>query len=262
MGTKVLGREEILSCIVETLEPLDYVNAMWQCGSAAFGRVDDWSDIDVVVDVEDDKVKDIFEILDKSLEQLSLIENTFECAQPMSQGAYQKVYKLEGTSEFLVIEICAVRHSASDKFLQREIHGEVFVHFDKKNVTEDKPIDKNEFLKKLESRLNQVEKVFNMYQFLIEKELNRNNYIEAMAFYNNFSLNPLIDVLRIKHKPYRYSFRTRYVYYDLPKDVAERLHNYYFIKDGEELRLRHEEVKMWFSDIVRELKTINLEELL
>jgi predicted nucleotidyltransferase len=47
MGEMVLGREKILDSIVEGLKPLDYVYAMWQCGSAAFGRVDEWSDIDV-----------------------------------------------------------------------------------------------------------------------------------------------------------------------------------------------------------------------
>lgn len=257
-----MKREEILNSIVEGLKPLDYVYAMWQCGSAAFGRVDEWSDIDVVVDVEDDKVKEVFEITDRALENLAPFERVYESPQLMSPGAYQKVYKLKGTSEFLVIEICAVKHSSTEKFLQREIHGEVFVHFDKKKVTDYNPINKVEFAQKLGARVDQIENLFNIYQFLIEKELNRHNYIEAMSFFQGFTVSLLLEALRIRYKPFRYGFRTRYVYYDLPRDVVERLHGFYFIKDGKELREKHREAIKWFDEIVNELKELNIEEIL
>jgi len=262
METKGLGREEILRSIVKVLKPLDCVYAMWECGSSAFKRVDQWSDIDVVVDVEDDKVMEIFKFTDKALHALSPIEHSFECPQSMSPGGYQKVYKLQNTSEFLVIEICAVKHSSNTKFLQKEIHGDVCVHFDKQNVTDIKPIDKENFAQKLKSRIEQIESVFNIYQFLVKKELNRKNYIEGIAFYQNFSLNPLLEVLRIQYNPYRYSFRTRYVYYDLPEDVVKRLHDFYFIKDGEDLAIKHEETIKWFKETVDDLNTGRFEELL
>lgn len=258
----MLKREEILKCIVASIEPLDYVYAAWQCGSAAFGRVDEWSDIDIAVDVEDDKVREIFNVTDKALETLSPIESTYECSQPMSEGAYQKVYKLKDVSKFLIVEICAVRHSAPDKFLQKEIHGEVFVHFDKKNVTKYKSIDKKEFAKKLEQRLEKIKSLFNIYQILIYKELNRKNYIEAVAFYNNFSLSLLLEAIRIRYSTYRFDFRTRYVYYDLPKEVVKKLNEFYFIKDGEDLKHKHEETIKWFNEVVEELEGIHLEKLL
>lgn len=262
MGSKELTREEILNCIESELKSLDYVNGMWQCGSAAFGRVDEWSDIDIVVDVEDDKVMEVFKVTDKVLESLSPIERSFECPQPMSPGAYQKAYKLRDVSKFLLIEICAVKNSSNQKFLQKEIHNEVFVHFDKKNVTDVKPIDINEFSSKLKTRIVQMENLFNLYQFLIDKELNRNNHIEAMAFYQSFTLNPLLEVIRIRYAPFRYNFRTRYVYYDLPEDIVNRLHSFYFIKNSDELKIKHEEAKIWFNEMIEELNNIKIEELL
>lgn len=262
MREMVLGREKILNSIAEGLKPLDYVYAMWQCGSAAFGRVDEWSDIDVVIDVEDDRLKDVFEITDKVLKNLAPIERTYGGPQTMSLGSYQKVYKLKGISKFLIIEVCAVKHSSTEKFLQREIHGEIFVHFDKKNVTDNTPINKAEFAQKLRSRIDDIENMFNMYQILVEKELNRHNYIEAMQFFLGFTVSLLLEALRIKYKPYRHGFRTRYVYYDLPKDVALRLQGFYFIKDGEELREKHQEAIKWFDEIIDELKKIDMEEIL
>ena len=156
----------------------------------------------------------------------------------------------------MVIEICALKHSSLEKFLQREIHGEIFVHFDNKDVTNVKPIDKEEFDKSLKVRLENIEKLFNMYQILIEKELNRKNHIEALAFYQNFTLSPLVEVLRMKYSPYRYNFRARYVYYDLPKEVAEKLEWFYFITDSSDLRLKHKEIISWFNEIVEELKRV------
>ncbi len=262
MEIKKLTRQEILNRLIETLKPLDYVYAAWQCGSAAFKRVDEWSDIDIVVDVEDDKLMDTFKILDSSLESLAKIENTYECPQSLSPGAYQKVYKLQGTSKFMVIEICAVKHTSTEKLLSKEIHGDILVLFDKCDVAKVTPINKVEFARTLKTRIKNVESLFNMYQILIEKELNRHNYIEAISFYQSFSLGLLLEMLRIKYKPYRYNFKTRYVYYDFPEDVVKRLHNFYFIKDGKELREKHEETIKWFNEIMDELKKMNIEELL
>lgn len=255
-----LTREEIIKSIVDVLKPLDFVYAMWQCGSAAFGRVDEWSDIDIVVDVEDDKTREIFKYIDAVLESLSGVENYFESSQPMSPGGYQKVYRLKNVSKFLVVEICAVMHSSTNKFLKKEIHGDVFVNFDKDKVTEVMPIDKREFAKKLDFRLKQIENLVKIYGILVEKELNRHNYIEAFAFYQNFTLNPLVEVLRIKHSPYRYNFRTRYVYYDFPKDIVKKLEELYFIKDGDDLKVKYEETKKWLNELIEEVKKINLEE--
>ena len=97
---------------------------------------------------------------------------------------------------------------------------------------------------------------------LIEKELNRGNYIEAMAFYHGFTLNPLLELLRIKYKPFRYNFRTRYIYYDLPKDVVDKLHDFYFIGDPKELKFKYEAGKVWFNELMEELKGIKIKNIL
>lgn len=262
MRPKKIERKDILKAVSTALEPLDFVYGMWECGSSAFDRIDNWSDVDIVVDVEDDRVKDVFEYADKALGSLSEIEYSYFCKQPMSPGAYQKAYKLKGASEFLVVELCALRHSEPRKFLEKEIHSDVKIHFDKKNVTENRSIDKKEYIKKIHERIEDIENMFNIYQFLVKKELNRENYIEALEFYRNFSLNPLVELLRIKHKPYRYNFKARYIYYDLPKPIVSRLHDFYYIKDGFDLYRKHRALVEWFNEALQEVKSLNLCETL
>ena len=125
MENNLLRRNEIITTLIAALKPLDCVYAMWQSDSAAFNRTDQWSDIDITIDVEDHMVKDVFKIIDKTLEKLSNIEYTHECELAISPGSHQKIYKLQKTSKFLIIEITAVKHSIDEKIFEKEIHDDV-----------------------------------------------------------------------------------------------------------------------------------------
>jgi predicted nucleotidyltransferase len=66
-------RQRILEVIIATLQPKDFVLALWQGGSAAHGHTDEWSDIDIQVIVEDERVQETFDILEESLKTISEI---------------------------------------------------------------------------------------------------------------------------------------------------------------------------------------------
>jgi predicted nucleotidyltransferase len=53
---KMLTRDVIIGVLVKALEPLDYVYAFYEGGAAAFNRIDEWSDIDLMVVADDEKV--------------------------------------------------------------------------------------------------------------------------------------------------------------------------------------------------------------
>ena len=64
---KKLTREAIIQALVDALKPLDYVYAFWEGGAVAFDRVDDWSDVDLYLVVDDKKVEDTFLAVEKAL---------------------------------------------------------------------------------------------------------------------------------------------------------------------------------------------------
>ena len=68
---KELTREVIISKLVETLKPIDFVQAFFEGGAAAFNRIDEWSDIDVYLIVDDDKVSQTFQVAEETLKMLS-----------------------------------------------------------------------------------------------------------------------------------------------------------------------------------------------
>jgi hypothetical protein len=60
----MLTRAEIAGAVQQTLEPQPFVHALWEGGSAAFGRLDEMSDLDLVIDADDDKVEAVISLLD------------------------------------------------------------------------------------------------------------------------------------------------------------------------------------------------------
>lgn len=249
MTSSLLTRQQILGALERALEPLDYVHAMWQGGAAAFGRVDEWSDIDLQVDVDDDRVADTFTVIEETLAGLSPIELRNEIPQPSWHGHAQVFYRLRDASPYLMLDIVVIQGSNPNKFLQPEIHGRPVVQFDKSGVVRFQPLDRGAFVAALQARLEVLRRTFDLYRTLTLKELNRGNAIEAFSFYQGFTLRPLVEVLRIRYAPFRYNFHARYLYYDLPPDVVARLEHLFFVSDGESLRVRHREAEEWFNEV-------------
>ena len=79
MGKKRLTRDIIIQTLVDALKPIEYVLAFWEGGAAAFNRVDEWSDIDLYLVVDDKKVDETFVAFEKALKSLSLFNRSTAC---------------------------------------------------------------------------------------------------------------------------------------------------------------------------------------
>ena len=53
-----------MGALVDELSPIDYVQAFGEGGALAYGKNDEYSDIDAYLLVDDGKVKDTFEAVD------------------------------------------------------------------------------------------------------------------------------------------------------------------------------------------------------
>ena len=257
----LITREAILKTLRDALEPLDYVQAMWEGGAAAFKRVDEWSDIDLQIDADDDRVADVVEIAERALTSLAPIAVKYDFPQPTWHGHWQTFYQLSNTSPFLLLDFVVIKHSNPLKFLQPEIHGRALVHFDKSGVVQAPPLDREAFVARIKGRLETLRITFPLVQTLILKEIYRQNSIEALSFYHGFTLRPLVEVLRIKYCPIRYDFHTRYVYYDLPSEIVRKLETLYFIANLDELREKHEDAERWFHETREQIDILGWESL-
>lgn len=252
MNQERLTREVIVKTLVNALKPLDYVHAFYEGGAVAFNRIDKWSDIDLYVIVNDEKVDATFLAAEKALESLSPIDQKLKTPQLPWSGVFQSFYKLKNASEFLLIDLAVLKPSASEKFLEPLVHGNVVFYFNKNNALKPMPFDREAFLKKLHDRVEMLQARFNMFNSLVQKEINRGNYLEAIDSYHVFTLAALVEALRIKHNPVHYDFRMRYVHYELPSETIRKLENLYFVKNADDLQEKYRKATKWFQEAVLE----------
>ena len=69
-----MTRTDIIEAVRARTEPEPWVLALYEAGSAAFGREDAWSDVDLALAVEDGRVDDGFAAIEGALEALAGIE--------------------------------------------------------------------------------------------------------------------------------------------------------------------------------------------
>jgi hypothetical protein len=259
---KTTRREEIVSALAKALEPLDYVYAMWEGGAIGWDRLDEWSDIDLYVDAQDERIQEVFPVVERALESLSPIELKYEVVIAPQQGYAQAFYRLKGTSKFLLIDLAVFKHSSQSKFLEAEIHGKARFCFNKNDAVKCPSLDSQKLLATLTSRLDRIRQRFETFECFVQKEISRKNWIEALDLHRGLVLDSLVEVLRIKHKPVHHDFKTRYIHYDLPAEIVDRLRELYFVSDEKDLERKYRLAEQWFYETLREIDLAEIELLL
>ena len=85
------------------------------------------------------------------------------------------------------------------------------------------------------------------------KSARRGDLPEAISFYQAFVLRPLVEVLRIRHDPWRHDFDVRYLRHDLPEPARSRLFALWTVRDAEDLLRKRDEAEAWFREEIRSI---------
>lgn len=247
-------RGKIIWALACFLKPLDYVHAFYEGGAAAFGRVDEWSDIDVYVVVDDNKVDSTFVVVEEALRSVSPITEKYLVQQLPWPGVFQAFYRLRDASEYLLIDLAILQLSSKEKFLEPQIHGDVVFHFNKSSRIKPAPLNMDKFAEKMRGRLERLQARFKMFNIFVQKEINRGNSLEAYDLYYNISLASLVEALRMKHNPMHYDFRMQYVHYELPMETVNKLQNLFFVENIDDLQEKYRKASEWFLETTSEIR--------
>jgi predicted nucleotidyltransferase len=243
-------REIIIEKIISTLQPLDFVLALWQGGSAAHGYTDEWSDIDIAVVVEDNCVQKTFDIVEKTLGEISEIELKYRVPEPAWHGQSQCFWRLKESPPFLLIDFAVFRRSSKNEFLEIERHGNVPIAFDKANLIVPPPLDKNQHFSQMQARFHQLQILFDLLQPLVKKEIYRGHLAEAIGNYQAWTLLPLVEVLGTIYRPYRYDFKLKYFSRDFPAEIVDRVTPLFCIASLEDLAAKQQTAASYFAEIL------------
>jgi len=259
---KGLSREDILRALLEPFKRLDYVHAFWEGGATCFGRVDEWSDLDLYVLVDDDRVDETFSAVESTLASLSKIRDRFMVGETPWKGIYQAFYRLEDTSEYLLIDLAILTMSAPDKFMETDIHGPPIFYINKSDSIGPVELDRKALAIRVQKRLARLSTRRDIFLNFVQKEINRGNFIEAVDLYKGVVLDSLTEALRIRYNPIHHDFKTRYIHYELPEDVVEKLQRLYFVKDEDDLQEKFNEASEWLRETIREIEEEGVDSLI
>ena len=106
----MLDRNAIISKLREKLEPLHYIYALWLEGADAIGTVDEYSDIDFWLDFEDEYEEQSIAAVENALSEIAGIDYKYVMRHGHPK-IRQRIYHLEMTSEYLMIDFCWQLHS-------------------------------------------------------------------------------------------------------------------------------------------------------
>ena len=223
-------RRQVKDAIISVLRTRDDVAGCWEGGSAATGRLDEFSDIDLVVVAPLASADAIFAAIEHAIAGVDQISHRWHVDPPPFKDTAQRFYFLAGAPRFFAIDCLIVAESGVAQFLERERHGVPQVEFDRTAQIAALPLDRPAFEVRRSQRLAQLRGAVPIFRMLVEKELARNHPLEAFGFHQVL-LRALIELLGMQYRPDRFDFGWRYVETELPDDARRLIERYAFVGD-------------------------------
>jgi hypothetical protein len=240
-------RDRIAAAVIGALKPLPTVFAGWEGGSAAFGALDRYSDIDLTFLVDDEVP---FEQLYAPLENALNAVSPITVSQPVTLGRY---YKVKDGGEFLFIDIVFLRAGEPDHYLDVERHGHVVPLFDKGDWLRPRPLDAKALGARRDKRFRELQKWFPASQSFVRKVILRGQHVEAVTAFWSYTMKPLVELLRMRYCPVRWDFGMRYLDRDLPPAVYDQVRALVFIRDLDDLEAKLVSATVWGNALLRDL---------
>ncbi|MCK5129384.1 MAG: hypothetical protein KAQ68_06015 [Clostridiales bacterium] len=247
-------RYNIINVLKSTFEKDDTVHAMWLEGADAHGSTDEYSDVDIWFDVEDGYEVAFYQKLKEALSSISPIDFIYKKNHSHSK-IRQYFIRLKDTSEFLILDICVQSHSREIEFIKENTDEKVKVLFDKAGVIKYTNLDIDKFDKNIKMRKNEIIKTFKFFSIWVHKEIKRDNFLEALDYYHQYILTPLVEYLRMIHEPTKKDFGLKHIKRDLPTEIVDRLEYFHKISSLEDIKKKTEEALLYINKIVDE-KTV------
>jgi hypothetical protein len=233
-------RRALVEAVIARLLPVTAVRACFEGGSAATGRLDDYSDIDLVIVAPLAAADEAFGAVEAALVP-HRISHVWRVDPPPFPDTAQRFYFLADAPRFFAVDCVVVTETAAGQFLERERHGQPLVYFDRSSKIRARPVDAPALAARRARRWEQLQGAVPIYAMLVDKELARGRPLEAMGFYQAL-LRALLEVLGIVHRPDRFDFGWRYVETQLPAEERALLARFAFVADPEALRQQASEL--------------------
>lgn len=233
--------------LAEALRPIvdaPWMQAAWVGGSAAFGRADALSDLDLQLVCDPERAGEAFALVERRLEELGGVAVVY----PLSTADYvQRFYQLRAFPETCMLDLCVMRPDRLRPYLDPVRHGRPVVWFDRAGILG--PVDDESLAAGFAARRAALRDKVRVHGHIPEKALDRGHLLEAVDAYQRLLLAPLVELLRARRSPRRQDFGMRYLELDLPPEDVARLHRLGLPGSAEGLRIAIRDTRAWLADL-------------
>ena len=246
-------KQDVLKTILSELESMPDMLAAWEGGSAATKTKDQYSDIDLCL-LSTAPLQDVLDRVEKSLTPFHVTDVWKQTKSGWGEGLLQRFLMLKDAPKHFFVDVAVFEMSASklmNDFLEVERHGDVIVHFDKNNLIKTGHTDAEALFKRQQLRLLEITQAFPFYKTLVLKEIDRGQAIDAMSFYQTGMLRPLVEVLGMLHRPYKFDFGLRYVHKHFPADVQKMVQDLTYVSDLADLSKKVIKLEEAFTEALK-----------
>ncbi|MBN1426650.1 nucleotidyltransferase domain-containing protein [Candidatus Fermentibacteria bacterium] len=260
MTAYLISRDAIIETLKKDLKPREYVRAAWLGGSDATGRTDQWSDVDLLLIVEDHAVEQTADTVISALARLGPIAHRYRLPEPTPHGHLQEFISLRDADPCHLLDYVVMKRSSGGWFLEPERHGDQLVLFDKDGLVKPAPFDWTAHKAKMMRRIEALREIFPLFQSFVLKAVFRGDLADAWYSYFACTLRPLVELARMRHCPDRFDYGFRYFDRDLPDAVRREIESLLLPRSLEGIgALRHRAEEL-FNRLLEEIDTNTGEE--
>jgi len=246
----MINKDTIINKLNDTLKPLPYIFVLWLEGADANGTADEYSDIDIWVDFQDNYEEQAVKAVETALSEIAEIDYKYVIPYNPSVKILSRRYHLAGTSKYLVIDFQWQLHSRPKDeyvFVKDDKIEAAKVIFDKAHIIQYKPFESSLFTKQNQQRLEEAK--YRMTQLVrVEKYVCRGQYLEAYDHYNCYILQSLIDVLRIIYTPAHAHYYLCHISCHIPESDKIKLEYFSRISSFDDITQKIPEAEKWFNE--------------
>ncbi len=248
-----INRELIIDTLRKGLENNPSIFALWLEGADSTGDLDEFSDIDMVADVKDNEEDSVYKEIENILSRLGKLDLNYKSDQGSSLLKY-RIYHIENTSDHLLIDMSIQSHSRNFKFTKGNKAESPYVLFDKANVIGFKEIPEEEIRHSASERLTHIKSAF-FQRSNVRKYIKRQKFLEALLYYHQKVLRPLVELIRLKYTPLISEYHLVHISDHLPKELVDQIEELYKVASLQEIEQNLGKAEELFNKMLGELES-------
>jgi predicted nucleotidyltransferase len=200
----------------------------WVGGSAATGGYDEWSDLDLVVLTTPGTAVAAYTRLLADVRDRFSPDHVWELPESSWPAGRQCFVSLDPRPGALngptrIVDLAVLDLDDERRHVDVRRHGTPLVLHDPDGVMVLRHDDAVALEQGAAEAVDQARQRWATAEWLVNRAIARDQLPEAVALYLRFGLMPLVQLLRVRHCPWRHDYGLRYLHTDLPDDVAARV---------------------------------------